>query len=901
MAILLAAVPLCGQSTAHRFTGNSAQDWFGVSVRGAGDVDGDSLADIIVGAPADSTNGTWSGAAFVYSGASGALLYSFFGTTSYESFGSAVDTAGDVNGDGYDDLLIGVPGKTQGGLSFGGAYVYSGADGTQLYAFDGVAQNGRFGAQVAGVGDANGDGFDDVAVSASAESGVVIASGIVRIYSGRDGAVLQLLQGNAFLGDFGYSIAGIGDLDGDGSTEVLVGARNETGAAPYSGMVYAFSGQTGLPILSISGNAYEDLGGAVSGAGDVDGDGVSDLIASGFGVSRVYSGATGAVMWSLLSGNFYRSVGGAGDVDGDGYADLLVGFNSSAPFGVPVGQAYLYSGRTGALMQTFLGTGSGDRYGHCVSGVGDITGDGLADFAVGALGQANDPGRVEVFTFAPLVPRVELVTFTAQDSDALCNAGDIDGDGVDDVFVADDTLAVARLHSGADGSVLWTAPGYGFSMPVSAAGDTNNDGINDVILGDPTVSRAYVLSGVDGSVLHTLVDPVVLYSSYGESVAGLGDVNGDGHADVAVGHGNAGRVDVYSGASGAILWTQLASNHGTGIYAFAFCIASAGDLDGDGIGDLLVDTSDDDTFAFSGSSGALIHRLVKPVTSTFLGRQSVRSAGDVNGDGRPDVVVAAGDISSAFVFSGLDGSLLQSFTMPQIGFGWAVDGAGDQDGDGQSDVLLSSPFGTSRVYVMSPLTGQVIDIRDAAPGTNFGFSMACADVNDDGATDILLSTNYNLGGAFVQAWQSSFGGDAGRAVPYGRACGDGSRIARIASSDRANVGQPMELRLGGAAVNSITSLFLGDPQSSAGAIDPLGLPLGIIGLPDCSLHTTAIASVGAVTDAVGRASVSIPVPNNPALAATGLRFMFQWVTLDLGVAANLPLSFSDGLLVDFGL
>ncbi len=215
--------PVFGRVTVHSgATGNLIQEWigteslgfFGSSVAGAGDLNQDGVPDVLVGAI---YGGGGNGSAFAYSGADGTILHQYHATTG-NYLGQAVANAGDVDGDGVDDMLIGAPNTNVGGAGAAGeAFVYSGATGALIYQYQGADQLDHLGRAVAGVGDLNGDGNDDFAIGMpSRELGGVSKAGSVFVYSGVDGSELYRLDGEAADNLFGSAIAAVADLDHDG-------------------------------------------------------------------------------------------------------------------------------------------------------------------------------------------------------------------------------------------------------------------------------------------------------------------------------------------------------------------------------------------------------------------------------------------------------------------------------------------------------------------------------------------------------------------------------------------------------------------------------------------------------------------------------------------------------------
>ncbi len=164
------------------FDGDSAEDSLGYSVSGAGDVNGDGYADLIVGAYGDDSNGNISGAARVFSGVNGSILYTFNGDSAEDFLGWSVSGAGDVNGDGYADLIVGALGDDNNGTESGSARVFSGVNGGTLYSFDGDSAEDFLGWSVSGAGDVNGDGYADLIVGAVLDDNIGTGSGSARVF-----------------------------------------------------------------------------------------------------------------------------------------------------------------------------------------------------------------------------------------------------------------------------------------------------------------------------------------------------------------------------------------------------------------------------------------------------------------------------------------------------------------------------------------------------------------------------------------------------------------------------------------------------------------------------------------------------------------------------------------------
>jgi hypothetical protein len=232
-------------SLLYEFSGDSEGDNFGRSVSGAGDVNRDGYADVIVGAVwNDPDNKGNAGSAYVYSGKDGSVLYTFHGDSEIDLFGHSVSGAGDVNGDGYADIIVGAPWNDPDSKeNAGSAYVYSVKDGSVLRTFHGDSEGDWFGHSVSGAGDVNGDGYADVIVGAWRDDPDNRGNaGSTYVYSGKDGSVLYTFHGDSEIDLFGYSVSGAGDINGDGYADVIVGAHwNDPDNKEYAGSAYVFA------------------------------------------------------------------------------------------------------------------------------------------------------------------------------------------------------------------------------------------------------------------------------------------------------------------------------------------------------------------------------------------------------------------------------------------------------------------------------------------------------------------------------------------------------------------------------------------------------------------------------------------------------------------------------------
>lgn len=370
--------------------GDKANDRLGACVRSAGDVNNDGRPDYVVGAPEDgNVLGFGEGFARVYSGLNGAILYTWNGVSNQDRFGTWVDGAGDVNNDGFADVVVGAPQVSTLGNNRGRVTVHSGANGAILWTFDGAANNDRLGTVVAGLGDVNGDGRPDVLTASRDAAGGGTQRGIVRVYSGLNGAILHSINGTLNNERLGLAADAMGDVTGDGRGDFVVSSLT-TGVKVYNG-------STGAVLYTLVAPSGDDLFGAsVASIADLTGDGVRDLLVGatqdanifnqGVGYVRLYNGATGAFvrahLGSTIGDRFGIACADGGDLTGDGKSEILVGADQ---FGNAFkGFVRVFDGATGIALHTFNGAVDGDRFGYSVDGLGDVNGVAGLEIGIGA-------------------------------------------------------------------------------------------------------------------------------------------------------------------------------------------------------------------------------------------------------------------------------------------------------------------------------------------------------------------------------------------------------------------------------------------------------------------------------------------------------------------------------------
>jgi hypothetical protein len=380
-------------------------------------------------------------------------LFTLPGQSVGERPGAALAELGDVDGDGVSDFAVGAPaaplvdpdGRSQ---PAGMVRVYSGASGLLLQSFSAQVAYERYGAALAGVGDADGDGLADLAIGAPLAAG---ARGRIELRSAASGALLWSLLGAEDGEQLGAALAAVGDLDGDGVAELAVGATGASQGGFLAGAVRLLAGSSGVQLWRLEGQPFEQLGSALAGGADVDGDGIPDLaIGSPFGDEAAFNagrvdlrrGSDGAWINSLLgqaSGELFGyEVKLVTDASGDGRADVLAVAPSADGTGLDSGVARLMAGLSSQQLLQLSGPAAAS-YASSAAPIGDVDQDGHGDYALGvAAGGSSEAGLVRCFSGHSGSLLLEFSGAEAWDwfGAKLLPLSDVSGDGSPELLIA---------------------------------------------------------------------------------------------------------------------------------------------------------------------------------------------------------------------------------------------------------------------------------------------------------------------------------------------------------------------------------------------------------------------------------------------------------------------------------
>jgi hypothetical protein len=690
---------------------------FGAALSYAGYMASDAYVRIVIGAP-NYTNGQANeGAIYVYAGSANGLdtpPFTFESNEANARAGAAVGGGCDLNGDGFADIVLGEPGASPGGHPAAGRAIVlsgssSGASSIVIATAEGAEDSLALGAGVAFAGDVDDDGGADVLVGTPGENGNGTRRGGFRCYRGTvvgfDPAPLFVIFGSTDQGRVGAALGTAGDLDGDGYADFAF--ADPFGFPGHTGVVNLFYG--GIPGKAYGSfvgglQANSRFGAAVATAGDVDGDGYSDLVvgapdggASLEGTAYLLLGRPAkpsiADNMPMLNDQESTDLGSSlaimPTVSDGFFPSLLVG--ESAYGGA--GSVRRYTGRLFGISNgytRFPSATPGEAFGSQVRFAGDVNRDGSADFLVGApiysSGGITNRGRVYLYLGSgqnwTQSPWLAQGTLAGELFGVTVDAGDFNSDGYSDIAVG----------------------GWGYGTPLAGAGKAS------VYLGGPTGP---------GSVPSWTKTGTAMNEYFGYRVATL-DFDADGYSDLAVAvvSNTEPRVDIFYGGPGGLSSNAAFSFKVVPLVpTYASEIANVGDFNCDGTDDLVVCAPDHGIWLYPGSRARSkpLDEMIsfwKPAEPGTSAGASIAGHGDLDGDGRSDFVVGAPTAAhleeqegALYVFRGRPGNaaLAPDTTYESnVAFrnlGYAIAPLADVSHDGFADIVASANGGDGGLYV----------------------------------------------------------------------------------------------------------------------------------------------------------------------------------------------------------
>lgn len=721
----------------------------------AGDVNNDGYDDLIVGAPEYNTIYSDAGKAYLYLGSALGFsitpVWSATGTSPYTHFGEDFEKAGDVNGDGYDDVFI----QYSGGLS----RLYLGS------ATGSLVTSITYTGFVTAIGDINSDSYADFLIVDKYYDGPETNEGKATLYKGSAGTItsswsFETNQANAYL----TFAANAGDLNNDGYNDLAFGAPSFDNGQTDEGKAYVFYGSAAgfaaSPDWTYENNITSyDLGNLYKPT-DLNSDGYDDLVIGGNGpdslsskghINVFYGSPTGLAAvpgWKYIMGGKFLTTGG--DLNGDGYDDILIlnGYTASYDPGSIVCLPGSVNGLNDERQFRFF---EGLIYSVNITGH-DYSGDGFDELLIGM----EDPS-------------------TLQDKIIMISGGNED------------------LRPAFDKNYIGSQGGAGLGLRVASAGDVNNDGFDDALVSSPFYDNAFLNAGKVDVYLGTAagLSPLPVWSYEGDktdmnaglSLGSAGDFNNDGFDDIIIGfpkyddslYTDQGMVKVFFGGSSGInsLLTPWTKKGFQANCQFGYSVSKAGDFNVDGIDDIIVgapyydngSTDEGKAFVFYGSAVPSLTAgwSAEANASTANFGTSVSGGGDVNGDGRSDILIGAPNYLKSstkrgqiYLYLGSPGFISPFAKWQAYGttadktnnIGSSVDITGDYNNDGLNDILAATSESMVIYNGRSPKPKSVFSsffyttsVRKVKNG---------GDLNGDGSDDIISGSQSNYNGSYAE-------------------------------------------------------------------------------------------------------------------------------------------------------